>query len=56
MAAFEYNIKNADQLNTTDFGVGFHIPFGVKVFYKNNLFINLDFLRTLYLLEVVMLT
>ena len=43
MAAFGYNIKNADQLNTTDFGVGFHIPLGIKVFYKDNLFINSEF-------------
>ena len=43
MAAFGYDIKSADQLNTTDFGVGFHIPFGVKVFYKNNLFFKPEF-------------
>ena len=30
MAAFGYNIKDAEKLNTTDFGVGFHIPFGIK--------------------------
>ena len=43
MTAFGYDIKNADKLNTTDFGVGFHIPFGVKVFYKNNFFFKPEF-------------
>ena len=43
MAAFGYDIKNADKLNTTDFGVGFHIPFGIKVFYRNNLFFKPEF-------------
>ena len=38
MAAYGYNIKDSAQLNTTDFGAGFHIPFGVKIFYKDNLF------------------
>ena len=39
MTAFGYNIKDADELNTTDFGFGFHIPYGIKFFYKENLFI-----------------
>ena len=43
MAAFGYDIKDADQLNTTDFGVGFHIPFGVKIFYINNFFFKPEF-------------
>ena len=40
MAAFGYNIKDADKLNTTDFGVGFHIPFGIKFLFNEYLFFN----------------
>ena len=43
MAAFGYDIRNAAQLNTTDFGAGFHIPFGVKVFFKNSIFFKPEF-------------
>ena len=43
MANFGYDIKSADQLNTTDFGFGFHIPFGFKIFYADNLFFNPEF-------------
>ena len=40
MAAFGYNIKDAEKLNTTDFGVGFHIPFGIRFLFNENLFFN----------------
>ena len=40
MAAFGYNIKDSDKLNTTDFGAGFHYPFGVKFLYNEKIFFN----------------
>ena len=40
MAEFGYNIQDAEKLNTTDFGVGFHIPFGIKFLFNENLFFN----------------
>ena len=40
MAAFGYNLKDAEKLNTTDFGFGFHIPFGIKFLFSDNLFFN----------------
>ena len=43
MAAFGYNIKDAEKLNTTDFGVRFHIPFGIKFLFNENLFFNPEF-------------
>ena len=43
MAAFGYNIKDAEKLNTTDFGFGFHIPFGIKFLFNENLFFNPEF-------------
>ena len=43
MAAFGYNIKDAEKLNTTDFGIGFHIPFGIKFLFNENLFFNPEF-------------
>ena len=43
MAAFGYDIKNSDKLNTTDFGAGFHIPFGIKFLLHEKLFINPEF-------------
>ena len=42
-AEFGYNIKNSDKLNTTDFGAGFHIPFGVKFLLNEKIFINPEF-------------
>ena len=40
MAEYGYNIQDAEELNTTDFGVGFHIPFGIKFLLNENLFFN----------------
>ena len=43
MAGFGYNIKNSDKLNTTDYGAGFHIPFGVKYLVDDKIFFNPEF-------------
>ena len=38
MAAFGYDIKDSQSLNTTDFGWGFDIPIGLKYLAKDNVF------------------
>ena len=43
MAAFGYDIKDSQSLNTTDFGWGFDIPIGLKYRANNNMFFSTDF-------------
>ena len=43
MAAFGYDIKDSQSLNTTDFGWGFDIPIGLKYRANNNIFFSTDF-------------
>ena len=43
MAAFGYDIKDSQSLNTTDFGWGFDIPIGLKYLAKDNIFFTTDF-------------
>jgi len=43
MAAFGYDIKDSQSLNTTDFGWGFDIPIGLKYRANDNIFFSADF-------------
>jgi len=50
MAAFGYDIKDSQSLNTTDFGWGFDIPVGLKYRANNSIFYSVDFrLSTKYI-------
>jgi len=50
MAAFGYDIKDSQSLNTTDFGWGFDIPIGLKYRANDNIFFSIDFrLSTKYI-------
>jgi len=42
MANFGYNIKDSKSLNTTDFGWGLDIPFGIKYKIKKDLFLSFE--------------
>lgn len=43
MAAFGYDIKDAESLNTTDFGASLHIPIGIKSLINEKIFFSTEF-------------